>query len=863
MSVPDGQSCALNDDCMSGACVKPSSLALTGTCKAQLGGTCIGSEDCAGPDALCKDDPDDLNGGKKCERLIPRSASQLCAVGSDCTSTICSKSDPTDSTGVCQEPLGGTCEADSHCADATAKCKDVDPNGNNAGKVCGLAIEAADGEPCAVNSDCESSTCTKGDPATDSTGFCKAPLGWTCSVDGDCADSNAECKVVDPNDLTAGQVCGLAIEAADGEPCALNSDCESSTCTKGDPATDSTGICKAPLGRTCSVDGDCADATAKCKDVEPNGSNAGKVCGLAIEVDDGEPCAVNSDCMSGACARDNLVNPTGICKAPLGEICNADDDCADPAAECKAVDPNDVTVGMVCGLANQVVDGQACALDSDCESEACVKEDPAYSTGICKAQLGGTCSINEDCADAAAAECKYVDPTDVTAGQVCGLANAVDDGEECAVDSDCTSGACARVDPVNPTGICKAPLGETCTVDDDCADVGAECKGVDPNDVTAGQVCGLATAVADDQACAVNSDCSGPDSTCRVISPAKAGVCTPLGAHGQGCAVVAPKCNANTLECKNDICVRKAANKVAPGGACAVTADCSEGTCIKVQLTATLGKCLKTIGQSCSGDHCSTDLTCRTATPRLCVRSNTKTVPLFGACAVSADCEDLETGKPGFCEKANATRSLPGQCVQYRAMGVECSVGDDCASSMCWGDPKKCWLSASGSITSRTVTLPAVPVVAGEPHTVTIPGGVNMQLTPSLTGDVQVVARGVKQVAQPAPPGAGLGLFLTIELPTDATVTGATLDFEYTPELQAAKGNVSGDALTWYTFDEDATKWIACETKYDEDTRILSCATDHFSDWTIATKVSAAFAACMPHLLTVLAATALSVSMFF
>ncbi|KAJ3185919.1 hypothetical protein HDU85_000831 [Gaertneriomyces sp. JEL0708] len=852
--MPDGESCAFDSDCESDVCIKSNILDSSGACKAQLGGKCNSDDDCADPTtAKCKDvDPNDINTTSVCGLANPVAVGQSCALDNDCESLICGKGTLADPTGICKSPLGGTCTVDEDCGGSNAKCRDVNPDDVNVGKVCGLATPVLDGEPCVFGSDCESDACVKVS-LVDSTGICKAQLGGKCNSDADCADSiTAKCKDVDPNDINTTSVCGLATPVPDGDSCALDNDCESSTCTKGDPLTDATGICRAPLGRTCDVDEDCADSNAECKVVDPNDLNSNKVCGIATPAPDGNPCALHNDCESSTCTKSNpLTDDTGICRAPLGWTCDVDEDCADPTAVCKDLNAIGSNAGKVCGLAIEAADGQACALDSDCESSTCIKADTITDrTGICRAPLGWTCI-----------------PNGLTAGKVCGLLIKVDDGESCALNSDCDSSTCVKVNPTDLSGTCKAPLGWTCDVDGDCANPAAECKSVDPSDLNAGKVCGLANAVGDGLECAVDSDCSGTGSTCRVDALESTGVCTPpRGAHGQRCATTLPRCNGNLLECKSDICVRKAANKVAIGGDCAIRSDCSEGACMKADPTAALGKCVKLIGQSCSGDHCSTGLECRAATPRVCLYSTANTVPLFGACAVNADCRNISPGKAAFCEKANATRSLPGQCVQYRALGVECSVGDDCMSKVCSGQPRTCALSASGSIAAQEITLPAVLVVAGEPHTVTIPGGVNVQLTPSIGGDVAVVARGEKQATQPAPPGTGVGLFLTIDTPADATVLEASINFEYLPEHQAANNDIPGDQLTWYTFDEDEKKWVSCDsesTGWDAETRTVSCKTQHFSDWTISTKVSAAFAAYMPRLLTVVGATALSLSMVF
>ncbi|KAJ3185920.1 hypothetical protein HDU85_000832 [Gaertneriomyces sp. JEL0708] len=553
-------------------------------------------------------------------------------------------------------------------------------------------------------------------------------------------------------------------------------------------------------------------------------------------------------------------------------------------------EPVEVVVGVpadkVCGLATPVADTQACAVDSDCTSGTCTKTGGA-TTGTCgapagTAALGDDCTADADCDPNATAplSCKEV-VVGVPADKVCGLATPVADTQACAVDSDCTSGNCDKSGG-GPTGSCAAAvggggagtalLGETCDTVADCSTATAtpECKELVVG-VAANKVCGLATQVANSEPCAVNSDCTSGN--CDKSGGGPTGSCASQQAGGDGTKVHGETCTANgdcnesLYECKDrdasvKVCALK--TKAALGADCAINADCTEGTCIKAASTATLGKCVKTIAQTCSGDHCATGLTCRTATPRVCIRTTPKSVPVFGACAVPADCEDGTAAKARYCEKADLTTSKPGQCVELRALGVECSVAADCASDACSGEPKKCAVKPNAPLIAATVTLPPVAVVANQPKAVTVPGGVNLQLTPSIGGNVAVVARGEKQESQPTPPGNGVGLFLSIDLPTGATVTGASLDFEYLEEIQEANNNIPGEELTWYTFNEEAEEWQACDeekTTYDADTRILSCATDHFSDWTISTKVSAAFAAYMPHLLTVIAATALSLSM--
>ncbi|KAJ3176665.1 hypothetical protein HDU85_006856, partial [Gaertneriomyces sp. JEL0708] len=649
-------------------------------------------------------------------------------------------------------------------------------------------------------------------------------------------------------------------DLAEGDDCALDTDCDGdATCVGAD--IDAPGTCTLPPLPTIAEA--CDDVCATGLSCEAKDGGVEKWCVSSTnDLGEGASCALDTDCDGDATCVGADIDAPGTCTLPepLPTIAEACDDVCDDDLTCELKDGG---VEKWCvSSTNDLAEGDDCALDTDCDGDAtCVGAD---------IDAPGTCTLPEPLPTIAEA-CDDVCDDDLTCEVKDGgvekwcvsTSNDLAEGASCALDTDCDGTATCVDADIDAPGTCTlavggdglTALGETCDDDTDCLAT-LKCA----TKAGAGTVCVRRDPVAAGQNCVIQADCNN-FGVCNIVGSAKTGVCVATGAHGQPCGGAnGQTCTPSTLQCTNNLCVLKA--PAAAGQACAIDGDCTEGTCVKTG-SALTGVCtapavLRSIGQSCKvvdNINCASGLTC-SGNPSVCVRETTKSVQIYGACAITADCVDAA----GYCERANATAGAPGRCVDVRSLGVECTNADQCATGSC--EKSVCAFAANGVLIAEPITVPPVAVVANQPATVGLPGGVDLTLTSLAGGNVEVTAAGTPPTGIPQPPGKGVALFLSINAP-DGGLSDSRLDFEYLAALQAEIG-VPGDELTWYTFDELKKEWVACaadDTDWDADTRILSCRTEHFSDWTISTKVSAAFAAFAPHLLTLLGATLLSVTM--
>lgn len=319
----NGQTCAINPDCVMGNCVDGvcCNSPCTATCKAcnvagSLGActnitagnddtsasvTCTGTSTCDGNGGCKKSDGQACVGGGEC--LNGNCIDGICC-NTTCTGT-CKACNVAGSLGVCSNIVSGqtdtnaatTCVSPSAC-DGNGACK------KNDGQTCGVGGECvhgncADGVCC--NTSCQG-TCMACDVAG-SLGTCSnIPVsgtpdnnaGTTCSGSSAC-DGMGNCK------LNNGQTCSVAMPGA-----CLSNICADNVCC--DVACGISATCKscnqpATLG-TCSTvmnadDADsCLPATTTC-------SATG-----ACLTKTGLLCVNNSDCASGNCGP----GPTKVCQ---------------------------------------------------------------------------------------------------------------------------------------------------------------------------------------------------------------------------------------------------------------------------------------------------------------------------------------------------------------------------------------------------------------------------------------------------------------------------------------------------------------------------------------------------------------------
>ncbi|MCB9740120.1 MAG: hypothetical protein H6747_12715, partial [Deltaproteobacteria bacterium] len=237
-------------------------LAFAAVLALSLGG-CFEDPDVAvtgDPDALVGDGGGDIDDPCNGENGCP------CTLDEQCKSEYCAMpDDPTATTGVCDDPCGGSCPAGQTCKSVGRGgkkkfvCMDdiVDPGCTPSDEVCDGADNDCDGvtdeSTCDDDNACTVDDC---DPtrATDLADGCThTAIGLSCDDGNPCTEGDA---------CNGGACAGTAKSCDDGNPCTTDS-------------CDSEGICQhAALG----AEG-----------------------GDKVACDDGSPCSTDDHCLAGAC----------------------------------------------------------------------------------------------------------------------------------------------------------------------------------------------------------------------------------------------------------------------------------------------------------------------------------------------------------------------------------------------------------------------------------------------------------------------------------------------------------------------------------------------------------------------------------
>lgn len=338
-------------------------------------------------------------------------AGPKCADGARCTT-------PADCTSAsCQ---GGTCTKSS--------CDNRAQDGTETGVDCGGSCAKCDGEGCASDGDCKSTTCGR---------------------DGKCAPAGTKtCGV------------GVAVSCKAGEPCGQDRDCESDYCralacsappagvhqdgrrNAGETGVDCGGTAAPERlcggGQKCVTSDDCL---SKCTNLvcDPPSATDGKKNNGETDVDCGGPnapkCAVDKVCaVDGDCGLD-LCSEAKVCGTPTAEDGKknggeSDVDCGGagitfggvtvpPAPRCEAT--------RVCVADGDCFSG-ACAFNKKCvEGPSCRNLNGGQTCGV--GEVGGAGTAHESCCrtlpvpgltmtHAGVTKQVYVDKYEITAGRV-------------------------------------------------------------------------------------------------------------------------------------------------------------------------------------------------------------------------------------------------------------------------------------------------------------------------------------------------------------------------------------------------------------------------------------------------------------
>ena len=518
-----------------------------------------------------------------------------CEVSSCGVCEQCDKGDAT--TGTCVTVTNGgddSCQT-THTCNATGNC-----------------VKLA-GQACTAGPECLSAECVDN----------------TCCVDG-CTTACRSCA-------NASGTCTTVVSSQDDDNCDGNNTCDAS------------GACKPALGQTCAAGSQCASGF--CAD--------GRCCENACDT----PCR--------SCA-----NAAGTCTTV---VTNGNDDNCGGASTCDSSGDCKETLGQSCGSASECssgycVDGRCCengcttpcrscanaagtctTVVSSADDDNCQGADRCDALGVCKDDLGGSCSDGSTCA------------TGFCSDGVC-------------CDSAC-SGACDRCD--SPAGTCTvmtvgsagnppcAPLQcngtstacpTSCTTDDECV----EDRFCDSNTGTCMPDLALATpcdrtsqcdnsfCAADEKVCC-DSLCDGACVACTAAKKASGpdGVCGPVidDTDPDGECPIDPgfpnSCGPDGL-CQGGACRPFAKNTVACGTVTCVNASEVQGNlCTGVGTT-----CVQALPTDCYPFICEVDH-CRQS------------------CTAATHCQD-----GAFC-------NVQGVCQDEKANGDSCEDDIQCTNGHC------------------------------------------------------------------------------------------------------------------------------------------------------------------------------------
>ncbi|MFZ5896860.1 MAG: RHS repeat-associated core domain-containing protein [Myxococcota bacterium] len=465
----DNNACTQTDTCQSGTCTGANPTTCTAQDQCHTAGTCDPATGaCSNPN---KPNGTACNDGSACTQT------DTCQVG------VCTGSNPVVCTSVDQCHAAGTCDP------ATGVCSS--PNKPD-GSAC------SDGNLCTQTDGCLAGACVGGNPVScpipgnpcldvgtcnASTGFCTQPSkpnGSACS-DGNLCTSADTCQagacapgtpvaVDDSNPCTAD-----SCDAAQGvthTPVAAGTACNDATLCNGSEQCNGSGSClpgAPPVvddGNPCTTDScdpaqgvqhvavaagtSCTDANA-CNGAEACDAQGTCASGTAPELDDGNPCTVDScDATAGvshvpasagtACADADLCNGNeacdgnGQCTAGNAAVVDDGNPCtADSCDPLQGVQHTPVAAGTSCADANPCNGEEACNAGGQCQ--------PASMNPV---DDGNPCT--EDSCDPVLG----VTHTPVAAGLSCADADVCNGDERCDAVGSCTPGTPLSVDDHNP-----------------------------------------------------------------------------------------------------------------------------------------------------------------------------------------------------------------------------------------------------------------------------------------------------------------------------------------------------------------------------------------------------------------------------
>ena len=493
-------------------------------------------------------------GGTSCVVDTECSAGEVCQNGSCIERSGCRSDSDCGNSQMC---------TNNECVDASRSCDDI--------------------RDCAAGEICEDNQCQ--------------PQGASCTADRDCARgevcSNGRCQRGDgtcgsDNDCPVGQSCrnGQCLTTGGGDECLRNRDC--------------------PAGQICE-NGSCI-AEGSC--TQDRDCNVGQACqnGQCVDVGGGA-CRTHAQCTAPQVCVVDAGQASGTCQSLVGRRCGGDSDCA-------FTDAQNATVSGTCESGRcKVRQFGSCTGDADCtsdltcttlpnQSRLCLKA--CRSNSVCDSQLTCEMQINR---------CWY---------NLCGGPDEVGPGFRASVNNGRLGGAC-NADGTNDGTCIEVEAGENdwvgLCIEGGTQAVGQSCLFETTRDDNANQCVGGATCYFDNDrrrgtcvsSCSAEGSrgsvrCSGA-TTCVAGRCLSAGQrCNPGTRDNCGPSGI---CAVANWEAEEGLCIVQEMNRVAIGGNCEDTAQCSDGSvCLALQ-AGQPKSCLGICRPAGGGAPCPNGTTCR------------------------------------------------------------------------------------------------------------------------------------------------------------------------------------------------------------------------------------------------------------
>jgi len=696
---PDADGGSVDDD--SGGTTKDTATQDTGTedtggGKADAGGEgkCVADKDCEGDvkanadnceaarceKGKCVKGKADEGAACKAEGKCYEGGKATCDAGGKCIGEVTCKPDPKTTNPICVESF---CDAQNECGFKSKS--EVCDDGNECTKNDKCAFKQCNGEQINIAKECDDNqACTEDtcDPKSGCKHEAEPMQDKPCSTGDQCSANNTCDKGV------CGK--GVPVTCDDKQPCTKDS-CDSKTgCVFKKLANGAT----CDDGSACTNDDKCdegkcvgelkpdAKPTSACEQLScnpKNGNVTAKAAQDGLKCNDGKPCTIGDQCLTGQCKGKPL-----ICN--LGNPCK-DDFCDVKTGSCAQKPKSD---GTKCDDAN------ACSTKTTCKGGSCTGVDWKDS-GQCDDKNACTsdgCSPKSGCFHVPAND-KFCDDGNACTeldkcfgGKCAGQAKTCDDNNPCTKDAcDPKNGKCTNATFVGPCDDGKKCTTNTICVDGKCTGDEVTCDDKNPctSDICDSLVGCKYSAKAggapcdDGVSCTLNDKCDGgqckgddkcltcaTDTTCLQLDDSNPCTgtwkCTSISKDKKVCQVdptTIINCQATADECSANICNPKTAKcelKVKAEGTPCLDANKCEDPATKV--------CNK--AGTCQGDKkvCADNEAC-----------TTDSCEPFQGCVYKPKADKLPCDDGSVCTPS--TECVAGKCTGKN--NCECTKDTNCA----------------------------------------------------------------------------------------------------------------------------------------------------------------------------------------